>query len=368
MACSLFGLPALGAAPSVAAAQVHNENIELDVGGVRILDGDDFTACRQSVEGIVQVRADEANQIIVAGRSQGTMTLTCTTHSGRTLNYNFTVRRRQIAAAASEVIQRDNIRLDLYFVELRETNVHQIGVGYPESIGGSQLGFNFSYDLFTEFAQATFSVGSQLLPRIDLMQSQGWARLLRQAALVTVNGQAATIDSGGEFNIAVAAGLTSRLERIRYGTSMSITPTYDPRSGLIDVAVQVSISDLTTSAGSQVPGRVVTDLQTTVNMRLGEAIVVGGLTGRGTAQSQTGLPFISQIPILGVLFGSNQRQDQATENYLFIIPTVVQAVSRSDLDQIRRALRFYEEFGGLGARGLGDIELIEPTPRGYSDR
>jgi hypothetical protein len=48
-----------------------------------------------------------------------------------------------------------------------------------------------------------------------------------------------------------------------------------------------------------------------------------------------------------------------------VVPTVTQAVGRAQQDRIREALRVYESFGSIGGSGLGDIELVEPSPPGY---
>ena len=78
-----------------------------------------------------------------------------------------------------------------------------------------------------------------------------------------------------------------------------------------------------------------------------------------------GLPGLSQIPIVGVLFGTNVRHEENVENFLFIVPTVVQSVPRAQADRITEALHVYEDYGSIGGHGLGDIELIEPSPPGF---
>ena len=86
---------------------------------------------------------------------------------------------------------------------------------------------------------------------------------------------------------------------------------------------------------------------------------------RTRTQSASGLPGLSQIPIIGVLFGVNERVESTSESLLFIVPTVVQPVPRAQADRISEALRVYESFGSIGGPGLGDIELFEPSPPGY---
>ena len=42
-------------------------------------------------------------------------------------------------AEAGGVSEKENIRLDFYFVELSENYNHQIGVGFPASLGGDNV-------------------------------------------------------------------------------------------------------------------------------------------------------------------------------------------------------------------------------------
>jgi pilus assembly protein CpaC len=273
--------------------------------------------------------------------------------------------------ATGGVQVRENIRLDLYFVQLTESYSHQVGIGFPGSIGGNGVGrFAMTIDLTsldtTPIQEATASIINQALPRIDLAQSMGWARMMRQAMLVTANGEQASINAGGEANLVVAGGFGGSIQRIEFGSLIEMTPRYDPTTHRIEVSIATDISDLTPPlSDGGAPGRTRTRLTTVVNLELGQSIVLGGLTSRTTQQSSSGLPWLSQIPIVGVLFGSNFRREENVESFLFVVPTVVQAIPRARQDRIAEALRVYEDFGSIGGHGLGDIQLIEPSPPGY---
>jgi pilus assembly protein CpaC len=206
----------------------------------------------------------------------------------------------------------------------------------------------------------------QALPRLDLAQSSGWGRILRQAMLVTANGEEATLDTGGEINFVINNGLSVEIRTIRYGSILTVTPRYDTATRRIDLTVSADVSELTAPFQPDgPPGRTRTVVSTLVNLSLGESIVLGGAVASTTNESQGGLAGLSQIPILGVLFGTNLRTAENTENYLFIVPTVVEAVPRSESDRITEVLDLYRNYGAIGGRGLGDIELIEPSPPGY---
>jgi len=55
----------------------------------------------------------------------------------------------------------------------------------------------------------------------------------------------------------------------------------------------------------------------------GQTVVIGGLTDRQHDVTQTGIPFLSAIPLIGGLFGHTERQTTETELFLFITPRVV---------------------------------------------
>lgn len=357
---------------SVAHAQRSSaESIEINVGDQQTVSAANVASYSVGVEGIADVRlTSDGRTFVIVGQAAGETSLLLIYSDGHQVRYAITVHARAAGTVRQgEVLARDNIRLDLYFVQLTQHYDHQLGIAWPGSIGGRAL-----VDLQIDFAsgtptfqQATMSLLQQALPRLDLAQSAGWARLYRQGMLITANGEQSTINTGGEVNVLVQTGFTQSVQRIEFGTSIQMTPRYDPDSRRIEISIAADVSDLTPPVSGPIPGRVRTQLGTMVNMELGQSIVLGGLVSRGTAESQGGLPGLSQIPILGVLFGTNTRHEENVENFLFIVPTVVQSVPRSQADRVSEALHVYEDFGPSPAfgRGLGDIELIEPSPPGY---
>ncbi|MBN8613838.1 MAG: type II and III secretion system protein [Deltaproteobacteria bacterium] len=374
---ALTGLLAVGApmVTTLVTGEAHAQRrsearpVELTVGESEAIQNDGVSTFTNGDDTVAQVDYDDnTGNFLVRARRAGETELLLIYDDGRQVRYRITVRARVQAAAGMEVLARDDIRLDLYFVELRESYTHQIGISYPSSFppGGAGFQGELNFDLVTAtLTRATASITEALLPRLDLAQTAGWARLLRQAVLVTVNGEQATIDAGGEINIVVTAGLQTQLRTIRFGTIIEMTPRYDSSSGRVEVQISADVSELTPPVTGNVPGRSRTAVTTLVNLQLGQSIMLGGLTSRSTQQSQAGLPGLSQIPILGVLFGSNQRREEAQENFVFVVPTVTQAVGRAQQDRIREALRVYESFGSIGGSGLGDIELVEPSPPNY---
>jgi pilus assembly protein CpaC len=59
-----------------------------------------------------------------------------------------------------------------------------------------------------------------------------------------------------------------------------------------------------------------------------------------------GLPLLSDIPVLGILFGTHQDQAEDVEGAVFIIPTAVESVPKPAIEIVNNALSQFEEYSG----------------------
>ncbi len=82
-------------------------------------------------------------------------------------------------------------------------------------------------------------------------------------------------------------------------------------------------------------------------MRSGEAVVLGGLIRENDTSGSAGLPGLSEIPVLGALFGTKSSEKNRTELLVVITPRV--ARTDADARQISRELR-------------ENLRALEPAP------
>ncbi|MBU0910291.1 MAG: type II and III secretion system protein, partial [Proteobacteria bacterium] len=76
------------------------------------------------------------------------------------------------------------------------------------------------------------------------------------------------------------------------------------------------------------------ELQTKLAVKNGQAILMGGLIDRNTSTTQSGVPFLMDIPILGNLFKYQKDKEDKTELIMIITPYVIE--SEDVLDQYSR--------------------------------
>jgi pilus assembly protein CpaC len=250
-----------------------------------------------------------------------------------------------LGGAAAE--RRINVRIDFFFIEFDRTKSYQVGIGYPGRIGPAAFEGTYSF-LSGGFTSATASIVNQPLPGLDLAATRGWAKVLKHSTILTANGAEAKFSSGGEQNYVITSGLSASLSQINFGTDVTVLPRFDPVARELEVRIDAQVSDLTPSvaAGTNMPGRAVSKLQTLVSVKLGQSIVLSGIRTRSQRHGVSGLPLLSQIPILGVLFGSHADDQQEVEGAVLLVPSVVESVPRSAHEVLDDALAKFEKYSG----------------------
>jgi pilus assembly protein CpaC len=344
------GAPADAMSKSNSANGWH-EKLELTVGEQKVIDADGVRSFSEGKKGIIDIRLTKDNdRFVIVGVKPGDTTVLFIMMDGSQVHYDIVVTDPNAAPAVNRdaVPIRDNIRLDFYFVQLANNYSHAIGVGWPTTIGG-QSAMNLTFDMVSgQFTSASASaiISSSVFPRLDFLQADGWAKIVRKAAVITANGTQATFSGGGEFNVVVSGGFGGSVKQIPYGSTIGVRPHYDKEGGRIELELSADVSDLNSDGGSGAPGRIISTLQTVVNLELGQSIMLAGLTAGSQTNGRSGLPGLSEIPILGVLFGRHTEQSSETQSVIFIVPTVMDVVSMQKRAMIDEALQAYDDYSG----------------------
>jgi pilus assembly protein CpaC len=247
-----------------------------------------------------------------------------------------------------------NIRIDVYFVQYDKTKSFQFGMSWPASLGVGGTS-TFAYDFLQHAVTAASAViASQPLPALDLAARHGWAKVLKHATVITSNGAQATFSSGGVQNFSIIGGLSNTIQAIKFGTEVRVLPRFDPTSGEMAVSIDADMADLTAPVGAtNLPGQNLSKLNTNVALKLGQSVVLSGIRTATERQSTGGIPWLSEIPVLGILFGSESQERQEVEGALFVVPSVLDTASARAADLVDRALH---EFDGY----RGDLQQVAP--------
>ena len=344
--------------PNAAAEVEGTRAIVLRVGEQKSLPARGVRSYSEGAPGFADIRVTrDQSRFVIVGKQEGTTSLLLIRDDGGQLQYTI----RVIAADADKGFgSRENIRLDLYFVSIQDRYGHQIGLNWPGNIGSTLTPSEAAIAITGGSGQATQSAFQILpqtfLPSFDLAQAKGWAKMYRQATLVTANGTEAVFTSGGEFNVQVQNNLTVNVQAIEFGTKVTVLPKYDSTTGRIQLEIVADVSDLDAEKGVHgIPGRITSHVETQVNLELGQSVSLAGIRARTERRKKKGIPGLALIPFIGALFGTHSRETEDNESYMLVVPSVVEPISLSQRDRVEEALRVYESFhGGVDAHQLLD--------------
>lgn len=172
--------------------------------------------------------------------------------------------------------------------------------------------------------------------QLNLLAQNGRASILAEPQLSARNGAKASFLAGGEYPYTVSTINGPTVLFKPYGVKLDILPRVDSQGvvrAMIDSEVSSIDAAISTPAG---PGLRTRKTSTEFNVNSGETIVLSGLLSRETSTDIDKVPFLGDLPLLGVLFRSKRFQDKETELVVFVTPTVVDSKTPELVDRVRR--------------------------------
>jgi general secretion pathway protein D len=116
------------------------------------------------------------------------------------------------------------------------------------------------------------------------------------------------------------------------GTTLTIVPTVN-QDDYVSVRILQEVSSLTTqtvSAALNAPIISTREATTRAIIRNGQTVVIGGLIGSAQEQSESGVPLLKDLPLLGALFKRQARSNSRTEIAIFVTPRVIRTDAEAD--------------------------------------
>ncbi len=252
---------------------------------------------------------------------------------------------------------RDQVLLKVTVAEVNRNIIKQLGVDLTASMtyGTAVVKFNNS-NPFTALGRnlvdgnaAGVGFGSPTgIPTVSAnlraMENAGVARTLAEPSLTAISGETANFLAGGEFPVPggntcdpVTRICTTTITFKKFGISLGFTPVV-LSEGRISLKVSTEVSELTqenavTLSGLSIPAIKTNRADTTLEIPSGGSIVMAGLIKQQTKAAISGLPGMSQLPVLGSLFRSRDYINNNTELMILVTPYIVRAVAQKDLSR-----------------------------------
>lgn len=181
----------------------------------------------------------------------------------------------------------------------------------PGTSGSGGLGLGMS------FGKLTSNV--QLDMRLAAAATVGQVKIISTPKVVTLNNKAAKISQGQSIPYQTTSAEGTKTEFVEAALTLEVTPHITA-----DGAVSMKIKASNNSPGTGSPPPINKKEATTeLVVSNGDTTVIGGIYVDSDTESDTGVPFLADIPLLGWLFKSNAKQKTKTELLIFITPKIV---------------------------------------------
>lgn len=308
----------------------------------------------------------------------------------------------RIAAVESFLAEVDvpapQILIEALVVDFLDTNVSELGITFGRGLllgrdsSGTRLPTGYVLDGLGDgryeasgdgrdanniIAQAEDFIGisnigrlpADFFYRIRALEQEGKVEVRSRPQISTLNGSEASISIGttqyfilrSTTPIAgpnqVVTQESERFEQIEANVSLTVTPFVSP-SGEITADIQPVFSTPVGQLTAGEPPTISTrEITSTVRLRDGETIILGGLIEERDIINDNKVPILGDIPILGRLFRSRSRSKRRSELVIYLTPHVFYGDSRDD----EKWRNLVERLGLENAVEAGLIEEVEST-------
>jgi pilus assembly protein CpaC len=204
--------------------------------------------------------------------------------------------------------------------------------------------------------------------RLNALFTNGDARLLARPNVTAVEGASAQITIGGERPVpkavATQGAVGTQVEFRRFGVIITMRPTVSgDNTILLQIRADITQPDRTFEinlGGALIPGETVRSVDTTINVRPGDTVIMGGLMTNDKRQSTSKVPILGDLPIIGSLFRSRRFENNETELAIFMTPRIdASAAGMEEIENLNRV----PSYPALPSRQESNSVLFQQTTR-----
>jgi len=286
----------------------------------------------------------------------------------RTVPPNFPLIRETVEALDTRPPQ---VLFEVLIVEVALGRSQEFGVDWSAVSGttSARLGTPLAPDTLApidDFVLRVFSLDRYRLRAVlRALAAKSDVRVLSTPEILATNNREARILVGSKVPFVVSTRLGNDIAIDRtvqfqdVGTNLTIIPTIN-QDDYVSVQILQEVSTLTSqtiASALNAPVISTREASTRATIKNGQTVVIGGLIGTSEEYSDSGVPFLKDIPVIGNLFKRQRRSRNRTELAIFVTPYIVR--SDETADQVRERIRRRLE---LQAPGIFNDSLPRAIP------
>ncbi|MBC3764945.1 type II and III secretion system protein [Neptunicella marina] len=236
----------------------------------------------------------------------------------------------------AEVTLTDNEESGLEWAANAALGKFDLGFGTLDKLALGGKGFNLNLDS-----------PSSTRAMLNAFYTNDKANIRSRPRLMVKSGGEASIEVGNEIPIITSNSQSTTsenapvIQNITYrntGILLDIKPTVHA-SGFVDIDISQELSEQGDGSIGGSPIILNRSLKTTVTLRDGGSVLLGGLISSTTSKGQQGVPVLGKLPLIGNLFSTDKNSQVRTELMIMIIPYVLNSPDEAErlTDDLQKA-------------------------------
>ncbi len=243
-------------------------------------------------------------------------------------NFILVVAPEEIVTRIREIVElvdtpKKQVVLDAVVTEISGEEAKNLGIEW----GGANSG---SYELqFGELASigGIFQRLERIVATLHFLEREGKARIRSNPRLVVMDGETGEMSVIREEYFAITTGTaaypTTSLETIAAGVILRVKPRV-VGDGEIILSLTPEVSNVVGAGIQELPVISRRKVNTTVRVKNGETIVIGGLRQLIEVTTKSKVPLLGDLPLIGGLFRSKKTTVDDKDIVVLITPTILE--------------------------------------------
>lgn len=235
---------------------------------------------------------------------------------------------------ASLDVPKRHIELSLWIIDIDKNDLEGLGADWSGSMNvGSSVSFAFNQP-----GSVSTLDGKRFIANIQALEQKDRASVISRPIILTQENIPAIFDNNRTFYTKIIGERTSSLEKVTYGTMISVLPRFGS-GNQIELVLNIEDgseddSGVATVDGMPKVGR--TAISTVARVPQGKSLLVGGYTKNANAVHKRKIPVLGNLPFVGKLFSLESNSDAEVVRVFLIQPREIREDSMLSVSDVER--------------------------------
>jgi len=220
-------------------------------------------------------------------------------------------------------LPKQQIQLSLWIIDISKDDVNELGVRWQGAAKVNNTGVTFNTSSLTPENSVHF------LADVTALARKGNAQIVSRPEILTQENIPALFDNNSSFYAKLVGERNSSLEKITYGTMISVLPRFAQRQQEIEMILNIQDGGLPinvegkTEYVDNLPMVHNTQISTEARVPVGYSLLVGGYSRDQDEHHNLGIPLLKDIPYLGRLFDYSYVSNKKMVRLFLIQPRLM---------------------------------------------